>query len=185
MPLIHTNNYTELTQYQFTLIGKLIIEFANIEFLLGVILSRLLITPEFLGRTYTDQMNFAKRVDAIKNALNLHKQRYSSQIISKELTSNIKSIIDEITSIRSYRNYFSHYCWMRSNDNEIFGTPLSGKIPETKDKNDGSIILSNIKLQNLYEKAFEIVDKLKQLVDRLPEIEESLNVAKKKILNER
>jgi len=61
MPLNHTSKYSDLTPDQFTLIGKVIIEFSNIEFMLGVILSRLLITPEFLGRTYTDQMNFAKK----------------------------------------------------------------------------------------------------------------------------
>jgi len=150
--------------------------------MLGVILSRLLITPEFLGRTYTDQMNFAKKVDAIKNALDLHKKRYSFQIFSEELATNTKAILDEITSIRSFRNYFSHYCWMRSNDNEIFGTPISGKLPHSKEKNDESITLSNSKLQHLYKKAFEIVDKLQKLVDNLPEIDESLKMAKKKFI---
>ena len=179
MPLNHSNKYSELTPDQFQLIGKVIIEFSNIEFLTGIILSRLLMTPEYLGRTYTDQMNFSDRINAIKNALAIHVERYSSQIISKELTDEIKSVIDNITSIRSYRNYFSHYCWMRTNDNEIFGTPLSGRLPALNRQNKDSLSLSNKKIQNIYSKAYKILDDVWRLVDKLPEIEESLEVAKK------
>ena len=67
MPLNHTSIYAELTEDHFIAIGKLVIEWSNIEFLLGVLLSRLLITPEYLGRTYTDELNALK----IKNAINI------------------------------------------------------------------------------------------------------------------
>jgi hypothetical protein len=42
MPLNHTSEYAELIDEQFALIGRLVIEWSNIEFLLGVLLSRLL-----------------------------------------------------------------------------------------------------------------------------------------------
>jgi hypothetical protein len=52
MPLNHTSEYAELTNEQFALIGRLVIEWSNIEFLLGVLLSRLLFMPEFVGRVW-------------------------------------------------------------------------------------------------------------------------------------
>jgi hypothetical protein len=83
MPLNHTSIYSELTDRHFMAIGKLAVECSNIEFLLGVLLSRLLITPEFLGRTYTDNLSVAKIQDAITNALDIHQYRYRCKIISE------------------------------------------------------------------------------------------------------
>ena len=68
---------------------------------------------------------------------------------------------------------------MRTNDNEIFGTPLSGRLPALNRQNKDSISLSNKKIQNIYSKAYKILDDVWRLVDKLPEIEESLEVAKK------
>jgi hypothetical protein len=52
MPINHSSKYSELTDDQYKLIGKVITEFSNLDFLLGNLLSRMLIMPEFLGRTY-------------------------------------------------------------------------------------------------------------------------------------
>jgi hypothetical protein len=65
MPLNHTSEYAELTNEQFALIGRLVIEWSNIEFLLGVLLSRLLFTPEFVGRVYSDEMSATRMERAL------------------------------------------------------------------------------------------------------------------------
>ena len=76
MPLNHTSQYAELTDDHFKAIGKIVVEWSNIEFLLSVLLSRLLVTPEFLGRSYTDHMNAVKLQEAVKEGVEIHKQRY-------------------------------------------------------------------------------------------------------------
>jgi hypothetical protein len=124
-------------------------------------------------------MTFADRIEAVKNALDIHKRKYSNKIISENLNIKLKSIIDDITNIRSYRNYFSHYCWMRSNDNKIFGTQLSGRLPKVGEKDKDSVVISNEKLENIYEKAYQLVESLSQVIDQLPELEEIMQLAKK------
>ena len=47
MPLNHTSIYAELNDENYALIGRVVVEWFNVEFLLGNLLSRLLFTPEF------------------------------------------------------------------------------------------------------------------------------------------
>jgi hypothetical protein len=54
VPLNHHSEYSALTEAQYAAIGRAVVEWANVEFLLGVLLSRLLATPEFLARTMYD-----------------------------------------------------------------------------------------------------------------------------------
>lgn len=68
MPTNHSSQYAELTGEHFQAIGKLTVEWSNIEYLLGELLSRILVTPAFLARTYTGHMSGAKRQEAIKEA---------------------------------------------------------------------------------------------------------------------
>jgi hypothetical protein len=83
MPINHTSKYSDLTDDQYKLIGKVIIEFSNLDFLLGNLLSRMLIMPDFLGRTYNDLLTTSKIIEGIENAINIHKERYSNKLIDQ------------------------------------------------------------------------------------------------------
>ncbi len=179
MPLNHSSKYSELTNEQFLLIGKVIIEFSNIDFLLGVLLSRLLITPEFLGRTYTDRMTVTMLMEKIKNAINIQNIRYRNKIISGKIADEILSLLNRIDKLRIFRNRFSHYCWARFDNEKIFGTELSGKLPKSKNPNNGSVIITNKELEEIYKKAYVIVDELNKLVYSLPEMEENKDLINK------
>ena len=169
MPLNHTSKYAELTDEQFLLIGKVVVEFSNIEFLLGVLLGRLLITPEFLARTYTDQMNAFGLLEAIDNALKIHVHRFANKIVTEKNAVELSSILEDIKSFRPLRNKFAHFCWTRSNNEEIFGTMLSGKLPTTKKSND-YILVKNTELIQIYDKAYTSVDRLEKIIKTLPEL---------------
>ena len=52
MPLNHTSQFAELTDDQFKLIGKVFVEWVNIEIMQKLVLSRLLFSPDFISRTY-------------------------------------------------------------------------------------------------------------------------------------
>ncbi len=179
MPLNHSSKCSEPTNEQFMLIGKIVVEFSNLEFLLSVLLSRLLITPEFLGRIYTDQIAAYKILEAIDNALEIHSKRYNDSIISKQKASEIKDVINLVKTFRPLRNKFAHYCWSRSNDQEIFGTKLSGKLPSKKKPSPDSITVKNSALKLQYEKAFSAVDSLQKILSTLPELLEDSNLKKK------
>ncbi|MBF9252389.1 hypothetical protein I2I11_03705 [Pontibacter sp. 172403-2] len=177
--LNHSSKYAELTDEQFLIIGKIVVEFSNMEFLLGVVASRLLITPEFLGRSYTDKLSASALQDVIINALDIHRRRYDFKIISSAQVDDIKKAIQRITQIRVLRNAFAHYCWTRQTDTEIFGTKLSGAIPKESNPDKDSKIISNEELNKIYNEAYSIVEHLTKLIQELPELKEDIEILKK------
>lgn len=172
MPLNHTSQFAELTDKQFKLIGKIVVEWANIEFHQKLILSRLLFSPEFISRTYTDRMSAVRVQDAIKESVDLHRHRYGTNVISENILSEIEKVNEEVHKARTHRNKFAHFCWTRSTDEEIFGTNFSAGLPESKKHKKSYIVVKNKKLEQLYKESFDLVDKINQILEKLPEMEE-------------
>ena len=172
MALNHTSKFADLTDEQFRLIGKIVIEWSNIEFLQKQILCRLLVTNEFLGRTFTDQISAARVQEAIKEAIELQTKRYQGKFVSDSIVEELVSINNRVSEIRGKRNKFAHFCWSRSNDEEIFGTNFSGGMPDTK-KHRKSVVTLNIdEMNTLYQKSYELVESLTVLLDKLPKLTE-------------
>ncbi|MBC8784080.1 hypothetical protein [Pseudomonas fluorescens] len=172
MPLNHSSQYAELTNEHFQAIGKLTVEWSNIEFLLGVLLSWLLVTPDFLARTYTDRMSGAARQDAISEACKIHSYRYGYKLVGQEQIKKILEINNKITPLRAARNKFAHFCWSRSSDEEIFGTNFSGGVPVGNKYKKSFVSFTVAELEELHKKAYEIVDVLSDLTQNLPEMKE-------------
>ena len=176
--MLNHTKYSDLTDEQYKILGQNFIEWSNIEFMLGILLSRLLFTPEFLGRTYSDQMSAVKLEAAIKNALDIHCHRYGNSVVSKELSQEIKEILSSVSKCRTLRNKLAHYLWMRSNDTEIFGSKMSGRQYRIGVKED-SITISLSELKENHEQAHSLVGQLQRLIiDRLPKIEEEQNLTR-------
>lgn len=149
------------------------IEWSNIEFLLGVLLTRLLRTPEFLGRVYTDEMPSARVQSAIAKALAIHRSRYGCGLISEETLREISSLNTEIARIRGTRNKLSHFCWCRSNDDEIFGSGFSGHVPPSKHIDKDAIVVSLSQLDEMYNESYSVVVRLSRIIAELPDIPEN------------
>jgi hypothetical protein len=172
MSLNHTTQSSQLTDEHFKAIGKVVVEWANIESLLRMTITRLLLTPDFLGRTYTDRMPAAKIQEAINEALDLHIGRYGYDLISKQTIEEIAKINRRITKLRTTRNKFAHFCWCRWDDEQIFGMNFSGGLPGTKKHEKSSIKLKVSEINSLYQEFYEIVERLNQITYKLPEIDE-------------
>ena len=172
MPFNHSNRYTELTEEQFLLIGKIVVEFSNIDFLVRNLLTRLLLTSDFLGKTYLDNLFVSKTQEMIENALEIHSRRYGNKIIGEDQVLEIKSLNGRIKNIRGNRNKFAHHLWLRNDDQTIFGTKLPGKIPKGNkpDKDDTTITVTE--MMKLYKEAYSIVEDLNKVIQTLPEITE-------------
>jgi len=170
--------YSDLTSEQYELLGRAFIEWSNIEFLLGILLSRLLFTPEFLGRTYSDEMTASKLESAIKNALDIHKKRYSESIITETQHEKITQVLVKAASCRTLRNKFAHYVWMRRSDEEIYGAKMSGKLPKAN-KSNGSMIISLNQLKENYSTAHLLVEDLQKIIFDIPSVKEERNLTKK------
>lgn len=129
MPLNHASRYADLTDEQYGMIGRLVIEWSNVEFLLGLLVSRLLLTPEFLGRVYSDEMSASRLQNALRKAVEIHRTRYRTRLVPAETLDEISKINSDVEKYRSLRNKFSHYCWMRANDDESIKTTLEKISP--------------------------------------------------------
>lgn len=168
---------SELTSAQHEGLGKLFVEWSNLEFLLGLLLSRLLFTPEFLGRTYSDGMNAASLETAIKNALEIHEHRYRHAVVSEEQVNRIRKLIIDVAKCRALRNKFAHFLWLRVSDDEIAGYKMSGK-PATKKQENEKLRLSLEDIEKNYRESYSLVEKLQELVFELPEVDEKKILAR-------
>lgn len=171
MPLSHTSQFSEPTEQQYASLGKAVVEWANVEQLLGILLSRLLATPEFLARTYTATMSAARIQEAIKEAVEIHIHRYGYRLITKERLKEISKINSDVTSLRAKRNKIAHFCWSRQDDEVMFGTNFPSGVPSKKNDR-GYATLTNAELNNLNAEAHALVERLMTVIPDLPRISE-------------
>lgn len=174
MPLNHTSQYSELTDEQYIALGKAVVEWANVEQLLGVLLARLLATPDFLARTFTDPLSAFRLQEAIQEALEIHRVRYGQKLVSEELRGEIFEVNQAVTALRAMRNKIAHFCWCRQTDDTLFGTSFSGGIPTPKSELKNSAVLSLIELSELNSSAFALVERLMRIVEKIPAIQEEM-----------
>jgi hypothetical protein len=172
MPLSHTSKFAALTDSQCTAIGRVVVEWSNVEYLLSVLLSRLLRTPEFLGRTYAQGLSAVRLQEAISEAVAIHRYRYGARIVSKAALTQIEAINAKVSALRAERNKLSHFCWCRTSDEEVFGTNFPGGIAGGKSHRRGNKVLRLSELKSLYASAHALTEELMQITSALPVVDE-------------
>jgi len=172
MPLSHTSTYAELTDMQLQLLGRIAAEWANVEYLLSVLLSRLLLTPEFLARTYTSSMSAHRLSLAIREALEIHQRRYKGKVVDPVATARIENVMSTVDRMRIARNKVSHFCWTRQTDDRVFGTSFGGGVPTPKREKRDAVILTNVELEQIASECHDLVEALLETTRLLPEVEE-------------
>lgn len=177
MPFSHATPYSKLTDEQHMLIGMFVSEWATAEFYLGLILGRLLLAPEYLSRTYTDSLGAAQLQDAIRQAVGIQKERYSGKLVAADLLDEILALNRKIEKLRSLRNKFAHFCWMRTSDQEMFGTNFSGAPPNDKRHKGSMASLKVSEIRQQHQELFQAVERLQAIVGELPEVSEEAAIA--------
>ena len=172
MPFNHSSPNAQLTAQQQACIGRFVTEWANTEFYLGLLLGRLLGTPEYLARTYTDFLGASQMQQAVSQALEIHHHRFLDSLIEKSLSEEISLINRRIEMLRSLRNKFAHYCWARTTDEVMFGTPLSGASPETKKGRRAHIEITVEEIDRSHDDLFAINSRFEEIVLAIPEVQE-------------
>jgi len=172
MSLNHTSQFAQLTETQFASIGRIVVEWANIEFLCKQVLSRLMLCPSFPSRTFTDRMNAFSVQDSIVEGVELHRLRYSAHIIEASILDEIERLNQQVHEARSKRNRFAHFCWSRSTDEEIFGTNFSGGHPDSKKHRKSYATMTTADLDDLYQSSHQLVESLHLVLSRIPQVDE-------------
>ena len=172
MPLNHASIYTDLTDEHYSLIGRVVVEWSNVEFLLRSLLSRLLFTPEFTGRVFLREMGAAKLQSSITEALELHKLRYRNKIVSEDLHLKISQINNQLDNLRQTRNKFAHFCWARTSNNDIFGIRFSSANCDSKRFAKETASFSVQELKDFHAQLYKIVDEFNYVIEQIPEMQE-------------
>lgn len=168
MPMNHGSSYADLTAEQAELIGRFVIEWSNIEFLLSDILARLLMSPNFVSRVFTDSMNAFALQQALDKAIRFHRDRYRFAVIPEPVLERLSRMLSAVDELRGMRNRFSHFCWTRNTDEAIFGTGFSALLPSDKRHKSDYKMLSVAEIRAAHKKAWDLVDDLSALVLALP-----------------
>lgn len=170
--LSHASQYSAPTEEQYGAIGRAAVGWANVELLLGTMLTRLLATPEFLGRTYTGSISAVRLQEAISEAAAIHAFRYGHRLITREIVQDVREVNDRVTTLRALRNKLAHFCWMRSNDEELFGTSSPGGVPSDKKERRENAILTKSELEKINTDSHALVEALMGIIKCLPEVTE-------------
>ena len=125
-----------------------------------------------LGRTYTDQLSASRVEAAIREALEIHRVRYRSQVVPEAGQQAALVLLGKIQGMRGLRNKIAHFCWTRSTDDEIFGTALSGGLPGSAKHERSYVSLTTAELEQANKAFSTVVDELSSLVSSLPEVTE-------------
>ena len=159
------------------LIGMFVSEWATAEFYLGFVLGKLLLAPEYLSRTYTDSLGAAQLQDAIRQAVGIQKERYSGKLVPADLLDEILALNRKIEQLRSLRNKFAHFCWMRTSDEEMFGTNFSGASPNDKRHKRSFASMNIAEIRQQHQELFKSVERLQAIVGEIPEVSEEAAIA--------
>jgi hypothetical protein len=173
MPLNHTSEFAALTDEQHAGIGRVVVEWSNVEYVLSVLLSRLLRTPEYLGRTYSAGLAAVRLQAAISEAIEIHRHRYGCKLIAEELLVRIESSNNRVTSLRAERNKISHFCWCRTDDESVFGTSFAGGVPSETWERKNSREVSLTDLHRLYTEAHDLTEELMLIVTSVKAVDET------------
>lgn len=170
--LSHTSKYSALTDAQLRAVGFFLLEWSNVDVLLKMVLSRLLLTPDMLGRTFTDGVPSSAIDKKIRDAIDLHRYRYRS-LIGESALKKVLVLCDRASKVRSLRNKFAHFCWTRSHDEEIVGMNFSGAVPPSKKHDKGMAIIKLPDLIKYGQEAHALVEDISTLLKDLPALEEN------------
>ena len=173
MPLNHSSEFSALTDEQHAAIGRVVVEWSNVEYMLSVVLSRLLRTPEYLGRTYSAGLSAVRIQAAISEAVAIHRLRYKRKFIGEDVLVQIERANERVTVLRAERNKISHFCWCRTDDALLFGTAFAGGVPSEKWERKNSKELSLAELRKLYREAHDLTEELMLISGAVKPVDET------------
>jgi len=170
--LSHTSKYSELTDAQFSALGRVLVESSNIEHLLERIITRLLKAPDYPSLVVTSQLGYNQKLKAINILIDTHRRRYHCKLINETTLEKLSNLIKRLDKFRIDRNRCAHYLWCRGTDEEIFGINFTGKHGDSKKPNQDCVTFTIIELNSIANQMHAIVDELIKILEGLPEREE-------------
>jgi hypothetical protein len=155
---------------QLRAIGKVAATWAVLERMLGLIVTRLALAPEFPGMALTKDLGLDYQIKAAKALITLHKNRYRCEIIGSDWLVVISNMLRRFISLRQERNIVVHTVWYRFGDklSSLPSRPMTSTGLEENPRPERTVG----QLQKLAADIQELADAMFVAVQHLPEVDE-------------
>ena len=120
------DTYSRPTNQQLEAIGRIAANWAVLEYALETLLCRLVMAPDFPILSLTNNLSIDNRLEALRNLIAMHRDRYDAKIIPIEALDQLSEIRTGIARAKGKRNKIVHYVWFRNSDKKMFGMRFKG-----------------------------------------------------------
>lgn len=151
-------------------IGRVATAYSVLERVLGMVLARLVLAPDFPTMAITKDLSMDNHLKALRTLIQLHEERYHSKIASKDLTHILANMATDVAKLKDERNIIVHTCWYRMGD-KLIG--LSGR-PATISKVEAypAPEKTTAEINDLARRIETLGDAMFIVVQYLPEVDE-------------
>ncbi|MES0016155.1 hypothetical protein [Mesorhizobium sp. M0036] len=170
------------TADQLQAIGRVTTAWSLVERVLGMVLSRLAMAPEYPATAITKDLGLDYQTKAIRTLIALHQERYRKQVIPSDTLEVLTNMLKELSKLRQERNIVVHTVWISSIPgttlHSLRARPVTGSASASKPSEERTLDQIN----KLADDIQALADAMFIVVQFLPALDEGL-IAKSLALN--
>jgi len=160
---------------QLTAIGRITTTWSVLERILGILLARLALAPEYPAMALTKDLGLDNQIKAVKTLLSLHADRYEQNIVNEDLEGIITNMLSKFAKLKERRNVLSHGIWFRMGDNlsSLRSRPITARVASTQSPLADWTVPE---MENLAWDIQELADAMFVVTQLLPAVDEGQHV---------
>ena len=170
--------FSRPTKGQHEILGRIATSFSVLERILGMMLARLSLAPDYPTMALTKDLSLDNQLKAVKILLDLHGQRYAEKIMTKALRDEMASIPSKIATLKDERNVAIHTVWLKTIGaaGESVRALAHKPMSSAKSSANPPAEKTNTELNDLADRIQKLADDLFVLVQMLPAVDEGQHV---------
>ena len=161
------------TPRQYAAIGRVAATWAEVDWCIEDILSRLALSPALLGFVLTDKLAADNRLGAIDSLVNVHRTKYASELVDAATLEDLEKLIPIVRRMKDDRNFVVHSVWSRAGDDFLGRFDIGATARSGKDFSGGPCErVSDI--EKFADEVRKLADRLWALSRRVPKLDATL-----------
>jgi hypothetical protein len=163
--------HDRLTPEQTQAIGRVTVTWSILERVLGLLLSRLALAPEYPSLALTKDLGLDNQIKALKILVSLHTERYQGTLVTPGLDAVILNMAKEFARLKDKRNIIVHTAWFRTGQDGMSGlSPRPTTVSKSAAMPSQDWTLADI--NTLSDKIQQLADSMFVVAQLLPDVDE-------------